>query len=269
MAWRIALRSASSPKGFVRNSTAPAFIALTVMGTSPRPVMKMIGMSVRSTATIFCRSRPLRSGRPTSRIKQLGVKLRGRARKSDADPKVSEAQPSHRIRSSSDSRTEISSSTTKTVGVRFAMVNHLCLSPVRSAHRKCSIECAQKVTLAEWLEEERDGPLCEQSLAKGLVRLSADEDDRNLEPLVLQFLAELRPRHARHADVEDHAADLTQAVAGKKPLRRSVCLYGIAALAQQVGQRLTHRLVVVDDRYECRSPFHAGSLNQARRARSK
>jgi hypothetical protein len=28
----------------VRNSSAPAFIALTDMGISPRPVMKMIGM---------------------------------------------------------------------------------------------------------------------------------------------------------------------------------------------------------------------------------
>ena len=34
--------------GFVRNSTAPAFIARTVIGMSPCPVMKMIGMSVRS-----------------------------------------------------------------------------------------------------------------------------------------------------------------------------------------------------------------------------
>jgi hypothetical protein len=32
---RIALNNASSPNGFVKNSTAPAFMALTVMGTSP------------------------------------------------------------------------------------------------------------------------------------------------------------------------------------------------------------------------------------------
>src|SRR5579864_5113426 len=45
-----ALLSASSSKGLVRNSVAPAFIAWTVEGTSPCPVIKMIGMSVRSAA---------------------------------------------------------------------------------------------------------------------------------------------------------------------------------------------------------------------------
>jgi hypothetical protein len=32
----------SSLNGFVKNSTAPAFIALTVVGPSPCPVMKML-----------------------------------------------------------------------------------------------------------------------------------------------------------------------------------------------------------------------------------
>jgi hypothetical protein len=44
MAARMAERSASLFSGFVRNSTAPAFMAFTLVGTSPQPVMKMIGM---------------------------------------------------------------------------------------------------------------------------------------------------------------------------------------------------------------------------------
>ena len=47
----MAVNSTSSLNGFVKNSTAPAFMAWTVMGTSPWPVMKMIGISVRSAAT--------------------------------------------------------------------------------------------------------------------------------------------------------------------------------------------------------------------------
>src|SRR5258706_545791 len=75
MAFRIALSSVSSSNGLVKNSTAPAFMARTVIGTSPWPVMKMIGMSVRSAAIRFCKSKPLRSGRLTSSTRQLGTLL--------------------------------------------------------------------------------------------------------------------------------------------------------------------------------------------------
>src|SRR5439155_13670585 len=78
--------------------------------------MKMIGMSVRSDAISFCNSRPLRSGRETSSTKQLGVVVRGRARNSPADPNVSGCHPANLTSKSSDSRTEMSSSTTKTIG---------------------------------------------------------------------------------------------------------------------------------------------------------
>lgn len=43
-------------------------------------VMKMIGISIQSAAMHFCRSRPLRSGRLTSSTRQLGPRIRGRAR---------------------------------------------------------------------------------------------------------------------------------------------------------------------------------------------
>jgi len=48
--WR---STASSSIGFVKNSAAPAFIAWTVIGTSPCPVMKMIDMSMRSVPINF------------------------------------------------------------------------------------------------------------------------------------------------------------------------------------------------------------------------
>ena len=43
----MALIRARSLNGFVKNSTAPAFMARTVIGTLPYPVMKMIGMVAR------------------------------------------------------------------------------------------------------------------------------------------------------------------------------------------------------------------------------
>src|SRR6185369_10259987 len=79
--------------------------------------MKMIGMSIRSAATRFCRSRPLRPGSETSSTRQLGTSGFERERNGCADAKVSGFQPAQRMSDSSDSRTETSSSTTNTIGV--------------------------------------------------------------------------------------------------------------------------------------------------------
>src|SRR5215471_11090924 len=113
----MALNSTSSRNGLSRNSTAPAFMAWTVMGTSLWPVIKMIGMSARSAVSRFCRSRPLMSGREMSSTRQLGTAARGWVRNSWAEENVSGCQPSEQINNSSDSRTEMSSSTTKTIGI--------------------------------------------------------------------------------------------------------------------------------------------------------
>jgi hypothetical protein len=74
-------------------------------------------MSLRSAATRFCRSRPFKSGSETSSTRQLGTSGFGRERNARADAKVSGFQPAERRSNSSDSRTDTSSSTTKTIGV--------------------------------------------------------------------------------------------------------------------------------------------------------
>jgi len=58
-----------------------------------------------------------KDGRETSSTKQFGVVVRGRARNSSADANVSGCQPANSTNNSSDSRTEMSSSTTKTIGL--------------------------------------------------------------------------------------------------------------------------------------------------------
>src|SRR6266481_4419966 len=102
--------------------------------------MKMIGMSGRSAATCFCRSRPLRPGREMSSTRQLGTRARGRARNSSADANVCGSQPSQRINNSSDSRTDSSSSTTDTneLGIILGSSSRIrCASlPRRNGKRK-------------------------------------------------------------------------------------------------------------------------------------
>src|SRR5580692_7984008 len=79
--------------------------------------MKMIGVEDFSSLMRCWISRPLRSGRLTSRIKQLGTTVGNCVRNSCADSNSAGCHPSFWIKSSRDSRTEISSSTTTTVGL--------------------------------------------------------------------------------------------------------------------------------------------------------
>src|SRR2546427_2066050 len=127
--------------------------------------MKMIGTSVRSIATRFCSSRPLRPGRETSSTRQLGTSARGRARNSCAEANVSGSQPSERINNSSDSRTEMSSSTTNTMGVACdlgdafdwlgALAELMLISQLAriSAHPKRGVERLNQGPLAERFEQ--------------------------------------------------------------------------------------------------------------------
>src|SRR5690348_14915650 len=266
MACRMASSSTSSPNGLVKNSTAPAFIAWTDIGTSPWPVMKMIGMSVRST-TRFWRSSPLRSGRVTSSTRQLGTSTRGRERNSCADANVSGCQPAQRISSSNDSRTDISSSTTKTTGVA-SDIGASRDSPLRALgefmslpqrpksvanhlpHPERGIDRVQQRRLAEWLAQALHGTLFEHAWTNGPISVTGNEDDRNLLPAKLQFSLEIGPGHARHGDVEDQTPGLADATGREKLLRRRERLGRKAAFPQQVGERLAHRLVVIDDRHE-------------------
>src|SRR5580692_5399027 len=251
MACRIALNNASSLNGFVRNSTAPAFIAWTVFGTSPWPVIKMIGISGRSTATCFCRSRPLRPGREISSTRQLGTTASGRARNSSADANICGSQPSQRINNSSDSRTDTSSSTTNTIGTACdirdnpSLWPNACASIIlyssgklalnRSVHPKRHIESLKQSRIAEWLEQARHGALCQNSRAHSLIPIRSDEDDRNVLPTKLQFPLKFRSRHARHGDVEDQTVGLTDVFGGKELFRRRERTCGETEFPQQVG----------------------------------
>src|SRR5262249_34722020 len=247
-----------SLKGFVKNSTAPAFIACTVIGTSPYPVMKMIGMSSRST-TRCCTSSPLRSGSDTSRTRQLGAQTRGRARNAAAEAKGSTCQPAQRISPSSASRTETSSSTTNTMGVLYDMGDALlaCMAlpldharGARSAPAQGGLERLQQRRLAERLEQARHGPLGEQAGPVGLIAVRGDEDDRNRVSAPRQFLLELESGHARHGDVEEETLGLAKTRGHEEGFCRRKRLDRKAALPQQVGERLAHGLVVIDDRHQ-------------------
>ena len=138
----IAAKSIASSMGLVKNSTAPAFIALTVVGMSPFPVMKMMGTCTRSVASRSCSSRPFRSGSPTSSTRQLGARIRGQSKKACAEANVSGCHPAHFTRPSRDSLTDTSSSTINTMGVVDG--TGLCRGEVKGEGVECIISPSVK-----------------------------------------------------------------------------------------------------------------------------
>src|SRR6267378_1996496 len=133
---------------------------------SPCPVMKMIGMSLRSPSRC-CRSSPLSPGSETSSTRQLGLVSGVLSRKSSAVAKVFVRQPAVSINASSDSRTETSSSTTKTTGVNFDT----------SLLLYCFRYCAEERGFAERFDETAHGTGVQYPRAFARVFIGGDEHD--------------------------------------------------------------------------------------------
>src|SRR5580700_1052209 len=193
----------------------------------------MTGNSNRS-ATSFCRSRPLTSGRWTSSTIQHGTSIRGCDRNSCAEANILGSQPAPRISSSSDSRTETSSSITKTTGVAreseglasqaawlaelFSTVGDSMGQP-RLVHSNRGIERLTQGRVAEGLEEACYRALFYQIRAQGLICGSCDEDDRHFSLQTPQLLLKDRSGHPRHSHVEQQAVGLVDAI-GREELQR-------------------------------------------------
>src|SRR5918994_253388 len=239
--------------------------------------MKMIGMSIRS-ASRCCSSRPLSPGRVTSSTRQHGTVARGRDRNACADANVSGCQPALWISSSNDSRTETSSSMTKTIDVvsgmsrtsteREAIAEVILYGACATVpahiivclpYPKRGIERVEQGCLAERLEQALYGPTGEEARTDGPISVGGDEDRWNHLAPMHQFPVKIGARHARHCDVEQQAVRLADNLRGEERFGRCKRLGGKTALPQQVWQRLAHRLVVVNDRHQ-RTLVHHKSL---------
>src|SRR6266850_971223 len=189
--------------------------------------MKMIGMSIRSAVTSFWSSSPFRSGSPTSSTRQLGARTRGRSRNSCADGNVCGCQPAESIKSSSDSRTETSSSTTNTIGVVSGMEKS-------SGSAKRGPERVQQSGPAEWLEQTRHRAPLDETGTNALIRVRSDEHDGDLLPATGQFPLEIGSAHARHGHVQDEASGLVEAIGRQELFCRCKRPGREAELQQQV-----------------------------------
>src|ERR1043166_4563863 len=178
--------------------------------------MKMIGMSGRS-ASCCCSSRPVSPGSETSSTRQQGTVGRGRDRNSGAEANVSGCQPALLISSSSDSRTEISSSTMKTMAVTSATVTtsrllaaidgltvYLPRTTCRDTRPASAFLRADRVIdgveqrrIAEWFEKTSHRPARDETRTRRFVALRPDEHDWNGQPAALQLLLQIGAAHPR------------------------------------------------------------------------
>ena len=121
MAVRMALSRSSPFTGLVRKSTAPRFIACTLMGMSPWPVRKTIGGSWPLAIRACWSSRPFSPGMATSSTRQPGSLGSWQSKNSCGEEKVATARRAERSTRARLFNTAASSSTTKTVGGRAGM----------------------------------------------------------------------------------------------------------------------------------------------------
>jgi len=91
----MAAARSSARTGFSRKSTAPRFIASTLVPTSPKPVRKITGRWIPRSIITRCSSGPLIPGMRTSSRTHPGSPTRTRPgeRKSSAEEKSSAFQP--------------------------------------------------------------------------------------------------------------------------------------------------------------------------------
>src|SRR6266404_348674 len=128
----------------------------------------MIGMS-RWSPSFCCRSSPLSPGSETSSTRQRGLVSWQLSRKSSAEAKAFVRQPAVAINASSDSRTETSSSTTKTTGVAFGT----------SLRLDCLRYCAEQSRFAERLDQTAHCTGLHHTRALARIFIGGDEDDRD------------------------------------------------------------------------------------------
>ena len=117
----MASSSTWSSNGLVRNSAAPAFIARTVIGTSPCPVMKMIGRATPALREFLLKCQSAHAGQPhveheaARRIGPRGLHEFRRRRERRT------SWPTDLSRLSSERRMDGSSSTTNTMALSSLM----------------------------------------------------------------------------------------------------------------------------------------------------
>ena len=105
---------------------------------------------------------------------------------------VSGCQPSKRMSESSDSRTEMSSSTMKTIGVVCGIRNDLATVSRINSLPQCQIQRRNHSLVTERFEQTLDSALFDQPKTQSFVPSRGDEDDRDHVSATAQFLLQTR-----------------------------------------------------------------------------
>src|SRR5215831_12393897 len=110
------------------------------------------------------------------------------------------------------------------------------------------VDTSEQVVLVEWLAQVTNHPIPQRALPRAVVRVRGDQNGRYALSGRHQVAMQLDPCHTRHLHVRDQtrgAGDL----AGAQELFCGCESFGrISQRLHEPPDRLTHRLIVVDDR---------------------
>src|SRR5262249_11814048 len=90
----------------------------------------------------------------------------------------------------------------------------------RSARSKGGLDCGKQICIVEWLEQDSHSSLFGRPRPDSLIRLSSDENNRNLVASKLQFSLEIQSGHTGHRDVQNETSGPIHATGREKFLRR-------------------------------------------------
>jgi hypothetical protein len=110
--------------------------------------------------------------------------------------------------------------------------------------------------IAERFVQAIYGALPDKALTYTFILERRDKDNGNIVTTTLEFGLQLGASHARHGDVQDKAARPPDAVGREKFFRRGEGPHIETELLDEIRQRFSYRLIVVDDRYEWMRTFH-------------
>ncbi len=124
------------------------------------------------------------------------------------------------------------------------------------AHAERGVQRGEERRVAERLGQIGRRAGSQHAQTDAIVLLRGDEDDREGVRVPCEHLLQLGAGHPRHGDVENETARPAHVIRREELLGRRECLDGESEFPQQVGKRLTHGIVVVDDRHEWRVIGH-------------
>jgi len=132
--------------------------------------------------------------------------------------------------------------------VAVGRVSSASVATARTTQRlESGLERVQQCLVAERFAQECSGARAKRLLARRLIAMGSDENDRDAGAGAGQPPLQLEAGHSGHAHVDDQTSDLGKTSRIQQLLRGRKDVDFEASGPQETLERLTYRLIVIDD----------------------